>query len=122
MSRLDFAPGTGAMEVTDIERGRFVFPPRPDRPVRLEELDRALTEAGYEMERAWIEVHGELQADTLLRAGGTGQRFHVSWAQDVAPPERFPVPAVVYGEWRSAAGREAVRVERLEPAEEGGGP
>ena len=35
MRRLEFAPAPKDMEVTDIENGRFVFRPRPDKPVSL---------------------------------------------------------------------------------------
>ena len=77
MRRLEFAPAPKDMEVTDITNGRFVFRPRPDKPVSLEGLRKAVTKAGYEIEGTWIEVSGALTPDGRLRVPETGQVFRL---------------------------------------------
>lgn len=65
------------MEVTDIETGRFVFQPRPGKPVSLEALRKAVTKAGYEIEGTRIEVSGILAPDGRLRVPETRQVFRL---------------------------------------------
>lgn len=114
VSRLEFAPGTDAMEVTDIERGRFVFPPRPDVPVDRARLETTVSDAGYEIETAWAEVRGTLEGDTALVAGGTGQRFRLAWGEEAAPPSPLPSgPVTLFGRWTARDGAQALRVERV---------
>lgn len=74
--RLEFAPDAKDMEVTDIENGRFVFKPKPGKPVSLADLRKLVTKAGYEIEGTWIEVTGMLTPDGL-RVPETGQVFHL---------------------------------------------
>ena len=77
MRRLEFAPAPKDMEVTDIENGRFVFRPRPDKPVSLADLRRMVTKAGYAIEGTWIEVSGALIPDGRLRVPETGEVFRL---------------------------------------------
>ena len=56
MRRLEFAPDPREMEVKDIANGRFVFRPRPGKPVSLADLKSAVTKAGYTIEGTWVEV------------------------------------------------------------------
>jgi hypothetical protein len=75
--RLEFAPETKDMKVTDIKTGRFVFQPRPDKPVSLAALQASITKAGYEIEGTRIEVSGTLTEDGRLRVPETGQVFRL---------------------------------------------
>lgn len=75
--RLEFAPETKDMKVTDIKTGRFVFQPRPDKPVSLADLRASITKAGYEIEGTRIEVSGTLTEDGRLRVPETGQVFRL---------------------------------------------
>jgi hypothetical protein len=75
--RLEFAPDPKDMEVTDITSGRFVFRPRPGKPVSLIDLRKAITKAGYEIEGTRIAVSGALTADGKLRVPETGQMFRL---------------------------------------------
>jgi len=113
VSRLEFAPGTDAMEVTEIERGRFVFPPRAGVAVSRALLDETITDAGYEIEIARAEIRGTLEGDSVLLAGVTGQRFRLEWAEGVEPPTPGGAPVTVFGVWTAGAGGEAIRVERI---------
>ena len=115
VSRLDFAPETGAMEVTDIERGRFVFPPRPGVPVDRSRLQETVSDAGYEIERAWAAVRGRMEGDSLLVADSTGQRFRLTWSGERAPPDARAGPVVLFGVWSAREGEQALRVEGVEP-------
>src|SRR5215216_6333504 len=65
------------MEVTDLENGRFVFPPRPGKPVSLAGLESVITKAGYEIEGARIEVSGTLTPEGRLRVPETDQIFRL---------------------------------------------
>lgn len=113
MSRLEFAPGTDAMEVTDIERGRFVFPPRAGVAASRALLEEAITDAGYEIETARAEIRGTLEGDSVLVAGVTGQRFRLEWAEGVETPLRGGGPVTLFGVWTAEGGGEAIRVERM---------
>jgi hypothetical protein len=75
--RLDFAPDPKDMEVKDIKTGRFVFKPRPGKPVSLKDLRASITKAGYEIQTTWIEVSGILTPDGRLRVPETGQLFRL---------------------------------------------
>lgn len=79
MSRLDFAPDTDAMEVTDISTGHFVFSPVSGQPVAYESLDEAITGAGYEIEKASIVVTGRLVIDeqVFIQVPDTQQVFEL---------------------------------------------
>lgn len=112
VSRLDFAPGTEAMEVTDIETGHFVFTPKPDRAVSLEELRKAIEGAGYKIEKASIVVTGDLVAEDRLRAEATGQSFVVVSGGEEARKlaEKTPKRVTVSGEWSREGETERIRV------------
>jgi hypothetical protein len=75
--RLAFAPDPKDMEVKDIKTGRFVFKPRPGKPVSLTDLRTSISKAGYEIETTWIEVSGTLTPDGRLRVPETGQLFRL---------------------------------------------
>lgn len=68
------------MQVTDIATGRFVFSPRANEPVVYGELEKAITGAGYEIEKSWIEVAGKLissESQVHIEIPEAGQRFHL---------------------------------------------
>lgn len=115
VSRLEFAPGTGAMEVTDIERGRFVFSPLPGRVVDRARLEEFVSDAGYEVETAWAEVRGVLDGDSVLVAGETGQRFRLDWGEGRQLPVPRGDPVVLHGVWTARDGDQELRVERAVP-------
>lgn len=117
VSRLDFAPDTREMEVTDIRTGRFVFSPGPERPVSLRALERAITGAGYEIDRSWLEVRGEVLPDGRLRALETGQLFLLrgDGSLDRLLGEARPgEPLTVRGAWATEDGEEILVVQRWE--------
>jgi hypothetical protein len=108
--RLDFAPDPKDMEVTDIKNGRFVFKPRPGRPVSLADLRKAVTKAGYEIEGTWIEVSGLLTSDGV-RVPETGQVFHLEGEERLrALREKAGAGGKVTtaGFWKAADGRESI--------------
>lgn len=78
--RLDIAPDLKEMEVTDITNGRFVFKPRPGKRVSLEDLRKAISKAGYEIEETRIEVAGILTSNGL-RVPETDQVFLLEGAE-----------------------------------------
>lgn len=116
VSRLDFAPGTGEMEVTDIRTGHFVFPPEPGVTVSLSRLRKAIADAGYEVEDAWLEVTGESLPGGRLRVPGTGQVFELRGEAE-APPragEEADDRVTVFGRWEETEEGQAIAVERRE--------
>ncbi len=112
MRRLDFAPEVKDMEVTDITNGRFVFKPRPDKPVSLEGLRKAVIKAGYEIEGTWIEVSGTLTSDGRLRVPETGQVFRLKGEGEKKAAEDG---VTVSGAWKAAEGEEIVALEERRP-------
>lgn len=106
MSRLDFAPGTEAMEVTDIETGHFVFEPKPDKSVSYRDLDEAIKGAGYRIDKAWIEVAGKMADGDELRIEETGQTFRLSGE----PPGEAGKQITVQGEWKWEDGTDLIVV------------
>lgn len=108
MRRLDYAPDPKAMEVKDITQGRFVFPPRPRKPVALAGLHKVIQKAGYEIEGAWIEVSGTLTADGQLRVPETGQLFHLGGQ----PPGKADAAGQVIaaGAWKEEEGRQTIEI------------
>jgi hypothetical protein len=119
--RLDFAPATQEMEVTDIENGRFVFKPRPGRPVSLTDLRKAITKAGYEIEGTWIEVAGTLTSDGL-RVPETGQVFHLEGGERlrILREKADAGKVTAAGSWKAADRQEAIVLE--EPRSKEGHP
>jgi hypothetical protein len=111
--RLEFAPEAKDMEVTDITNGRFVFTPRPDKPVSLEGLRKAVTKAGYEIEGTWIEVTGTLTSDGRLRVPGTGQVFRLKGEGEKKAAAEGRV--TVAGAWKAGDGEEVVSLEERRP-------
>lgn len=108
--RLDFAPKSKEMEVTDIATGRFVFRPRPDRPVSLAKLRKEIKNAGYEIAGTRIEVAGALTGDGRLRVPDTGQVFRLEGGAGL----RSKAPSLtVTGVWTTKDGEEVVRLEEV---------
>lgn len=121
--RLEFAPDLEAMEVTDVENGRFVFPPRPGKPVSLADLETAVTKAGYEIEGARIEVSGTLTPEGRLRMPETGQVFRLEGEERLRALREKAAdggPVAVAGTWKTVGGEETVLLE--EPRTEGPRP
>ena len=77
MSRLAFGPEPESMEVTDIATGHFVFAPVKGEKVSYELLERAITDAGYEIEESSIVVSGNLTEQRHLETP-EGQTFHLA--------------------------------------------
>jgi hypothetical protein len=116
--RLDFAPDTKDMEVTDIESGRFVFTPRPGKPVSLTDLRTAVTKAGYEIEGTWVEVSGMLTQDGRLRVPETGQVFRLEGEERLrALREKADAAGRVTaaGSWKVTDGQETILLEEPRP-------
>ncbi|MCA1614042.1 MAG: hypothetical protein LC800_07800 [Acidobacteria bacterium] len=117
MSRLNYAPKLGEIEITDIKRGLGVFAPKPGKPVSFDALKAALKKAGYALDSAEITVSGVLEREGRswrLAAAGTGQRFALEGADVEGRVSGFaPGEAVeIRGEWKTtgkgAAARETV--------------
>lgn len=115
--RLAFAPKPKDMEVTDIENGRFVFRPRPDKPVSLEDLRKAVTKAGYAIEGTWIEVAGRRTPDGI-QVPESGQVFHLEGMDGPPREEAGAGPVTAAGVWKGEAGREIIAPAEPRPVEE----
>lgn len=116
VSRLAFAPSPEEMEVTDIATGHFVFRPLAGEEVSFAALDKAIRDAGYEIENAAIELAGTLTENRHLEAPG-GQLFHLV-ADDEALQGRLSAlevgtPLVVKGGWKAIEGSEVVVVTEI---------
>lgn len=102
------------MEVTDITTGRFVFRPRPDKPVSLSKLRKEIENSGYEVEGTRIEVTGVLTPEGRLRVPGTGQVFRLEGDAELRELRSKASPdgqVTVTGAWTTKDGEEAVRLE-----------
>lgn len=111
MRRLDFAPDPKDMEVKDIKTGRFVFKPRPGKPVSLTDLRKAVTKAGYEIAGTWIEVSGTLTPDGRLRVPETGQVFRLEGEERLRTLREKAEPAgrvTATGSWKMADQQETI--------------
>jgi hypothetical protein len=122
--RLEFAPPKSTeMEVTDITTGRFVFRPRPDKPVSLKDLQKAVTKAGYAIEGTWIKVAGRRTPDGV-QVPETGQVFHLEGLEGLegkdGPPkeEAEAGPVTAAGVWKVEGGREIIVPAEPRPVEE----
>lgn len=109
------------MEVTDVENGRFVFPPRPGKPVSLSGLETAITKAGYAIEGARIEVSGTLTPEGRLRVPETGQVFRLEGEERLRKlREKTPEggTVTVSGAWKVVDQQEVLTLEepRTEPS------
>lgn len=101
------------MEVKDITNGRFVFKPRPDKPVSLEGLRKSIAKAGYEIEGTWIEVTGTLTSDGRLRVPDTGQVFRLEGEGEKKAAAEGQV--TVSGAWKTGEGEEVVLLGKPHP-------
>lgn len=110
MRRLDFAPEAKDMEVIDVTTGRFVFKPRPGKAVSLAALEKAITQAGYEIEKTRIEVTGKLTDDGRLRVPGTGQVFRLA-GEKQRPPGASGSSVTVAGGWKAEDGEQIVLLD-----------
>lgn len=117
--RLEFAPkDIKEMEITDITTGRFVFHPRPDKPVSLARLRKEIENSGYEIEGTRIEVTGTLTPEGRLRASGTGQVFRLEGEEDLRELKSKAAPdgqVTVIGAWTIENGEEIVRLGEAKP-------
>jgi hypothetical protein len=113
--RLEFAPEARDMEVSDITNGRFVFKPRPDKPVSLEGLRKAVKKAGYEVEGTWIEVTGTLTSDGRLRVPDTGQVFRLEGEKEGEKKAGSGDQVTVAGAWKTVDGEEVVSLRERHP-------
>ena len=116
--RLEFAPDLKDMEVTDIESGRFVFAPRPDKPVSLADLRTTVIKAGYEIEGTWAEVTGTLTQDGLLRVPETGQVFRLEGEERLRTLREKADAAgrvTAAGPWKVTDGQEILSLEEPRP-------
>lgn len=118
MRRLEFAPDPKEMEVKDITNGRFVFRPRPDKPVSLAALKTAVTKAGYTIEGTWVEVSGTLTEDGRLRVPETGQLFRLEGEERLrALREKAGASGRVTaaGSWKVTDRQETILLEERRP-------
>lgn len=131
VSRLDFAPKRDEMEVVDIRTGRFVFRPRAGAPVSFARLDKAITDAGYEIEAARLTVTGKLVSESRLRSRGSDQSFELvaddrreevlEELEDLLEESEPDAIVTVSGAWATTGeGVETVRLESWEAASASG--
>ena len=116
--RLEFAPKSKEMEVTDITTGRFVIRPRPDKPVSLSRLQKEIENSGYEIEGTRIEVTGTLTPEGKLRVPDTGQVFRLEGdaeLQELRSKASADGQVTVTGAWTSKDGEEVVRLGEPKP-------
>ncbi|HEV2855838.1 MAG TPA: hypothetical protein VHC97_23825 [Thermoanaerobaculia bacterium] len=111
MRRLEFAPESREMEVADIATGRFVFRPRPNKPVSLAKLQKEIKNAGYEIAGTRIEVAGALTGDGRLRVPDTGQVFRLEGDAGLRGKASPDGQVTVTGVWATKDGEEVVRLE-----------
>ena len=118
--RLDYAPDPKDMEVTDIATGRFVFRPRPGKPVSLADLRKTVKKAGYEIEGTWIEVSGTLAPDGRLLVPETGQAFRLEGADRLRALRETADSAgrvTAAGSWKVTDGQETILLAESRSAE-----
>lgn len=111
VSRLEFAPGTNAMEITDISTGHFVFSPVAGKKVSFSALNEAIQGAGYEIEMAQIEVTGQVSVkdDILLLETSSGQRFQLRKNSESSVPERG-AETTLRGIWSEQDGQQIIEI------------
>ena len=115
--RLDFAPDIKDMQVIDVKKGRFVFRPRPGKPVSLADLQKSVTKAGYQIERARISVRGTLVSDGKLRVPETGQVFLLVGQR--GPGESPGSSVTAAGAWETRQGEQEILLDEQGPGEGG---
>jgi outer membrane putative beta-barrel porin/alpha-amylase len=114
VSRLNFAPKSNEIEITDIKNGVGVFTPKAEKPVSFAALSEALKKAGYKLASAKITVSGKLSRDASgwsLIIEASGQRFDLVGAGvDQALPDAAPNAQLeVTGDWKAAGeGKEVI--------------
>lgn len=118
--RLDFAPDVKDMQVIDVKSGRFVFRPKPGKPVSLADLQKSVTKAGYQIERSRIAVRGVPAGGGRLRVPETGQIFLLVGKQEPGGlPEKAPdSPVTVAGGWEVRQGEQAILLDERGSGEE----
>lgn len=107
VSRLEFGPKANEMEVTDIATGHFVFRPVTGEKVSFAALNKAIENAGYEIEAAGITVTGTVADDRHLETPD-GQVFELT-AADPVGKERLDAleagsEATLSGAWKAVEG------------------
>lgn len=115
VSRLDFAPETESMEVTDIATGHFVFSPLSGRQVSYSDLNKAITDAGYEIEAASIEVIGKFVANGRLHVEETDQTFHLVNEEELSRLREqvsSDLPVTVSGQWKTERGIDTIVIQK----------
>lgn len=115
VSRLDFAPETESMEVTDIAPGHFVFSPLSGRQVSYSDLNKAITDAGYEIEAASIEVTGKFVANGRLHVEETGQTFHLAEGEELSGLREqvsSDLLVTVSGQWKVGQSIDAIVIQK----------
>ena len=121
VSRLNYAPKSSEIEITDIKKGLGVFTPKPDQPVSFAALKSALKKAGYALDAAEITVAGKLMRDGeswVLVADPSGQRFALAGA-DVEKALAGATPGAqveITGDWKTTGTNAAAR-ETVSPRE-----
>lgn len=115
--RLDFAPAAKDMEVIDVTTGRFVFKPRPGKAVSLAALEKAITQAGYEIEKTRIEVRGQRTDGGRLRIPETGQVFRLA-GEKQPPPKASGDLVTVSGGWKAEGSEEVVQLDEPRAGED----
>ena len=119
MSRLDFAPKTDDIRVTDIKRGLGEFAPKPGKAISFDAISSALKKAGYTLASADIIVEGVLVRENngwWLEVDLSKQRFALEGGdvdkllQGMDSGSRVEVA----GDWQTvgkdAAKREVIRI------------
>lgn len=104
----------------DIKSGRFVFTPRPGKPVSLTDLRTAVTKAGYEIEGTRVEVSGTLTEDGRLRVPETGQVFRLEGEERLRTLRGKADAAgrvTAAGSWKVTDGQEAILLEETRAEE-----
>ena len=121
MSRLNYAPKSSEIKITDIKKGLGVFTPKPAQPVSFAALKAALKRAGYALDSAEITVAGKLIRDGqewVVVADISGQRFALTGANvdKVLAGARPDTQIEITGDWKTSGTNAAAR-EVVSPRE-----
>ncbi|MBA3242479.1 MAG: hypothetical protein H0T60_14720 [Acidobacteria bacterium] len=126
MSRLNYAPQSSEIKITDIKKGLGVFTPKPAQAVSFAALKAALKKAGYALDSAEITIAGKLIRDGqewVIVADISGQRFTLTGANvdKVLAGARHDTQIEMTGDWKTvgtnAAAREVVSPRELKKVE-----
>ena len=119
VSRLEFAPKSEEIKVTDIKHGLGAFTPKPDKVVSFFALRATLKKAGYTLASADITVDGKLSreaASLWLEADTSKQRFALEGGNDGLLKEIENGARVeVTGDWQTI-GEGATAQEVIHPS------